>query len=68
MPYASWKPGQPEPQPVGLTDYYKHDVTKGGAENQFDHVETTLSHLLRIPHPALNGRTYGHALADALVA
>ena len=66
MPYARWKPGQPVPAPVGLTDYYKHDVTK--ADEQFDHQETTLSHLLRIPHPALHGRTYGQALADALVA
>jgi SAM-dependent methyltransferase len=66
MPYAKWKPGQPVPQPVALTDYYKHDVTK--AEEQFDHIETTLSHLLRVPHPVLGGRTYGQALADALVA
>jgi len=66
MPYASWKPGRPVPQPVELTDYYKHDVTK--ADEQFDHQETTLSHLLRIPHPALRKRTYGQALADALVA
>src|SRR5262249_20277862 len=28
----------------------------------------TLSHLLRVPHPALAGRTYGQALADVLLA
>jgi SAM-dependent methyltransferase len=66
MPYAAWKPGTPVPPPVALTDYYKHDVKK--ADEQFDHLETTLSHLLRVPHPALAGRTYGQALVDALLA
>ncbi|MGE5182256.1 MAG: SAM-dependent methyltransferase, partial [Acidobacteriota bacterium] len=66
MPYAPWKPGQPVPPPVGLTEYYKHGV--GDANEQFDHQETTLSHLLRVPHPALHGRTYGEALVDALLA
>jgi SAM-dependent methyltransferase len=64
MPYASWKPGEPVAPTPDLTDYYKHDVTK--ADEQFDHQETTLSHLLRIPHPALGGRTYGQAMIDAL--
>ena len=48
------------------TDYYRNEV--GDADAQFDHHETTLSHLLRVPHPALRGRTYGQALVDALVA
>ena len=48
------------------TDYYRHDV--GDADAQFDHQETTLSHLLRVPHPALANRTYGQALVDALLA
>lgn len=64
MPYAPWKPGAPVPPAVTLTDYYRHDVKD--ADNQFDHQETTLSHLLRIPHPALRGRTYGEALVDEL--
>jgi SAM-dependent methyltransferase len=34
---------------------------------RFDEVETTISHLFRRPHPALQGRTYGQALYDALV-
>jgi len=66
MPYARWAPGTPVPPAVELTDYYRHDV--GDANAQFDHLETTLSHLLRIPHPALRGRTYGEALADVLLA
>ena len=66
MPYPPWKPGTPVPAPVELTDYYRHDVTH--AETQFDHLETTLSHLLRIPHPTLAGRTYGEALVDVLIA
>src|ERR1041385_5435702 len=66
MPYARWQPGTPVPPAVALTDYYRHDV--GDADLQFDHLETTLSHLFRIPHPALAGRTYGQALVDALLA
>jgi SAM-dependent methyltransferase len=66
MPYARWKPGDPVPPAVSLTDYYRHDV--GDADLQFDHLETTLSHLFRVPHPALGGRTYGQALIDALIA
>jgi SAM-dependent methyltransferase len=66
MPYARWQPGHPVPPPVALDDYYRHDVTE--ADAQFDHQETTLSHLLRIEHPALAGRTYGQAIIDALVA
>src|SRR4051812_40983992 len=33
---------------------------------RFDEVETTMSHLLRRPHPALGGRSYGGALFHAL--
>ena len=66
MPYAPWQPGAEVPPPVALTDYYRHDVTDANA--QFDHLETTLSHLLRVPHPVLSGRTYGESLVDALLA
>jgi SAM-dependent methyltransferase len=66
MPYARWEPGTPVPAPVGLVDYHREDISDAGA--QFEHQETTLSHLLRVPHPALRGRTYGQALADALLA
>jgi hypothetical protein len=65
MPYPRWTPGTPVPSAASLTDYYKHDVAD--AESQFDHQETTLSHLLRVAHPALGGRTYGQALADVLL-
>ncbi|MGE0551650.1 MAG: class I SAM-dependent methyltransferase [Kofleriaceae bacterium] len=70
MPYPSWEPGAPvagaQTSTVSPVDYYRNDVSD--AEAQFDHQETTLSHLLRIPHPALSGRTYGQALIDALLA
>ncbi|HSD88014.1 MAG TPA: SAM-dependent methyltransferase [Kofleriaceae bacterium] len=65
MPYARWKPGTPVPPPVELTEYHRTGI--GDAKDQFDHQETTLSHLLRIPHPALANRTYGQALVDVLV-
>jgi hypothetical protein len=67
MPYRSWKPGDPLEDPttdVATDDYYRHDIAD--ADAQFDHRETTLSHLFREPHPALRGRTYGAALVDAL--
>jgi SAM-dependent methyltransferase len=66
MPYARWQPGTPVPPAVSLTSYHVHDITK--ADEQFDHQETTLSHLLRVPHPALRDRTYGQALVDVLLA
>jgi SAM-dependent methyltransferase len=66
MPYAAWRPGEPVPPATNLTEYYRHGIAD--ADVQFDHQETTLSHLLRVPHPALGGRTYGQALVDVLVA
>jgi SAM-dependent methyltransferase len=65
MPFQPWRPGTPVPPAVGLTEYYKHEVHD--ANEQFDHQETTLSHLLRVPHPALANRTYGQALIDTLL-
>ncbi len=80
MPYAKWTPGSRAPGSreaaagdprasmnfISPTEYYKEDVTD--ADAQFDHQETTLSHLLRVPHPVLGGRTYGQKLADVLIA
>ena len=51
-------------RPATLAEYHVAGITD--AHQQFDYRETTLSHLLRIPHPALAGRTYGQALVDAL--
>jgi SAM-dependent methyltransferase len=65
MPYASWRPGEPVPHAVDLVGYHRELVD---AEAQFEHQETTLSHLLRIAHPALAGRSYGEALVDAVIA
>ncbi|MDB4958686.1 MAG: hypothetical protein JWO36_6255 [Myxococcales bacterium] len=65
MPYPAWKPGTPVPPAADLTDYHLEHIAQ--ADAQFDHHETTLSHLLRVPHPALAGRTYGQALTDALL-
>jgi SAM-dependent methyltransferase len=72
MPYAPWQPGTPVPPEPALDVYHQQQI--GDADAQFDHQETTLSHLLRVPHPALAGgeprapRTYGQALADTLLA
>ena len=65
MPYARWKPGTPVPPAVSLSEYHLSSITN--ADTQFDHQETTLSHLLRVPHPVLDGRTYGQALADVTI-
>lgn len=35
-------------------------------EGHFDDVETTLAHAFAVPHPALEGQTYGARLGDAL--
>ena len=74
MPYPSWQPGTPVPQAPPLDAY--HQVEISDADEQFDHQETTLSHLLRVPHPvfasAASGaparRTYGQTLVDVLLA
>lgn len=66
MPYPRWEPGTSVPSPAPLVDYHRAGITD--ADAQFEHQETTLSHLLRVPHPALRGRTYGGALADVLLA
>jgi hypothetical protein len=68
MPYPAWAPGQPleaAPKDVDTEAYYQQ---VGDADAQFEHTETTLSHLFRVPHPALAGRTYGAALVDGLAA
>lgn len=70
MPYPSWQPGTPVPPAPALAAYHQYEIVSG--DTQFDHRETTLSHLLRVPHPALAGtprapRTYGQALADVLL-
>ena len=66
MPYARWAPGTPVPPAAALADDPRAGHPEAAAEP--DHHETTLSHLLRVPHPALRGRTYGQALVDALLA
>jgi SAM-dependent methyltransferase len=66
MPYARWQVGAPVPPAAELSEYHKTSIND--ADAQFDHQETTLSHLLRIPHPVLKGRSYGQTLADVIVA
>jgi hypothetical protein len=77
MPYPRWQPGTPVPPIPALDAYHQYEISD--ADPQFEHQETTLSHLLRIPHPALAApgdatggprvwRTYGQALADVLLA
>jgi SAM-dependent methyltransferase len=39
-----------------------HRTDRLPARRRFDEVECTVSHLLRLPHPALGGRRYGEAL------
>jgi SAM-dependent methyltransferase len=65
MPYDPWQPRTSVPVIPGLAEYHQTGI--GNADAQFDHQETTLSHLLRVPHPALKNRTYGQTLVDVLV-
>ncbi|MFO0579496.1 MAG: SAM-dependent methyltransferase [Polyangia bacterium] len=75
MPFAPLRPGvDPLPQspleplatPVAPPHrYYESEVAD--AERQFRETETTLSHLLRVPHPLLGGATYAQRLTDALI-
>jgi SAM-dependent methyltransferase len=54
----------PPRDPHDLRRY--HEEAIDDAELQFEEIETTLSHLFRDPHPSLDGRTFGEALADGL--
>lgn len=47
---------------LDLTAY--HQETIADAEQQFEELETTLSHLFCEPHPALGERTWGQVLAE----
>ncbi|HRC84154.1 MAG TPA: SAM-dependent methyltransferase [Thermoanaerobaculia bacterium] len=47
-----------------LGHYHQREILE--AFEQFERVETTVSHAFRVPHPALGGRSYGEALFDAL--
>jgi len=53
-----------EARRISPLDYYQNTVADGG--RQFDEIETTLSHLFREPHPALDGQTYGQRFASVL--
>jgi len=73
MPFTRLAPGEPVPDDpftsdgvVDLRRYHREDISD--AAEQFELGETTLSYMLRVPHPALGGRTYTAALADALAA
>jgi SAM-dependent methyltransferase len=45
-----------------------HRLDRLPASRRFDEVECTISHLLRLPHPALHGRRYGEALLQGIAA
>ncbi len=75
MPYEPWTPGQelaPDPlEALGVPvlpphGYYEHGVADAG--EQFDEVETTLSHLLREPHVLLGGATFAARVGECLSA
>ncbi|MCA1828724.1 MAG: class I SAM-dependent methyltransferase [Myxococcales bacterium] len=45
-----------------------HRLDRMSARRRFDAIECTVSHLLRLPHPALQGRRYGEALLRGIAA
>ena len=55
-----WTPGKE----VDLELYHQESIVD--ASDQFDHRETTLSHLLRYPTDVLSGRSFGAALIGTL--
>jgi SAM-dependent methyltransferase len=69
MPFARYgeereRKGE-EPDRIDLTRYHREDITD--AREQFEVKETTLSHMFRYPHPALDGGTYGGRFAARLI-
>lgn len=65
MPYPRLRESEAPAADPSLRDYHKLDITD--ADEQFERRETTLSHAFRVPHPALENRTYGVQLARVLV-
>ncbi len=64
MPFARFEKAVPPTDSASTRDYHAHDIES--ADEQFDVRETTLSHALREPHPALGGETYAARLLRAL--
>lgn len=54
------------PQSRDLKAYHQQAIRD--AEAQFEELETTLSHLLSDPHPALNNRSYGQKFAGVALS
>lgn len=69
MPYRALDTPTPNPQVQGavvdLRDYHRDEISDPTL--QFDEVETTLNHLFRFPHVALQGRTYPGQMLAKLV-
>jgi hypothetical protein len=76
MPYPAWDPDRAptpvdplEPIATELSPPHEYYATKiSDAEDQFDDVETTLSHLLRSPCTVSGQKTFGALLFESLVA
>jgi len=68
MPYERIGGSAPEAlaDERSLRDY--HELAIESAEEQFEVRETTINHALRVPHPALGGKTYGARLVEGLLA
>lgn len=64
-PAAARAPGLWQEGRTALGDYHRGI---DDAASRFDLVETTINHCFGEPHPALGGRRYGEALADAFRA
>ena len=63
MPFARVRAGDPPPAVAeGTRQYHRSAIVD--AEDQFERRETTISHALRVPHPALEGRPYGGRLCQ----
>ena len=60
----SHSPPQKTREAIDLRAYHQHTISN--AQLQFDEVETTLSHLFRRAHIALQNKTYAASLLDAL--
>lgn len=64
MPFARFVRPAERTDTASTREYHQHGIDS--ADEQFEVRETTLSHALREPHPALGGRTYAARLLAAL--
>lgn len=64
---APFVPKLKTPAPKRVEDTHGYHISGiGEGYRQFERIESTLSHIYRVPHPVLRGKSYGEAFLSSL--